>query len=64
MRAFGAKPPPGKAWTLGKTAASIKFVGEAELAMQKLQARIEAIKAGEVVLNDWLSVQDFLNEQP
>jgi len=53
---FGALPPPGMAWQMGKTAASILFVNAAESAIGWLQSQIEAVKKGEVVLYEEVRV--------
>jgi len=54
---MGALPPPGLEWQMGKTAASIFFVKEAESAIGWLLSQIEAVKKGELVLYDEVSVE-------
>jgi len=49
---MGANPPPSLAWQMGKTAASIDFVKNAEDMILWLQFQIEAVKKGDVVLYD------------
>ena len=69
-KGLGALAPPGMEWQIGKTAASIRFVQDAEAAIEggefepfenaALQAEIDAIKRGDHALSDWLSVDEFL----
>lgn len=67
--AFGALPPEGQEWTIGKTAASINFVHAAEKYLEtcnneedagRLKEKINRIKNGKEVLTDWLSVEKAL----
>jgi len=71
IRGFGALPPSHLAWSMGKTAASIDFVSNAErylLEITKqavaLQNKIDKIKSGEEVLTKHLSVEEFLYSLP
>lgn len=69
----GAHAPPGFGWQAGKTAASIRFVREAEAMLQdpSVVLRREVadalidyatkVKSGEIELEDWLSVSEFLS---
>ncbi|HYE60287.1 MAG TPA: hypothetical protein VEA18_03840 [Candidatus Kapabacteria bacterium] len=68
---FGAISPPGAEWQAGKTAASIKFVKDAEKWLENIiessqkgcvEDYVRLIKAGEVVLNEFLDIQDFLRQ--
>ncbi len=69
-RGLGALMPPGHEWEVGKTAASIAFVHEAERHMarsatdaatkKRLEDAIAQIKSGQIVLQDWLPVKNFL----
>lgn len=70
-RGFGAQPPPVLAWQVGKTAATIKFVKEAEVEMYRrpdmtngegylLLKYVERLKGGEESLTDWQTVDDWL----
>ena len=70
--ALGALPPPGAAWQVGKTAASISFVNDAEKFLatcqheKKAQLLLEAtrrVRSGEWVLKDWLTAQEYLDQQ-
>ena len=65
----GAIPPPNVAWQDGKTAASISFVKDAEEYIKKykfldeivsLKLVVKQIKVGKIVLNDWLTIEEFL----
>ncbi len=71
-RGFGALPPLGSEWILGKTAASILFVGEAENYLScsgvgdEEDARIivkaiKDVKDGKLVLNEDISVGAYLD---
>ena len=71
-RRYGAHPPPGAAWQVSKTAASISFVNDAEKFLAtcqdeaKAQLLLEAtrrVRSGEWVLQDWLTAQEYLNQQ-
>ena len=71
MTKFGALPPPGFEWQIGKTAASITFVGDAEAFLETcldakkvdlLRQAIDKIKDGSLVLENWLTVDDYLNQ--
>jgi hypothetical protein len=67
-RVYGAMPPPGKEWTIGKTAGAISFVGDAEAILaesklssetaQRLRDWVERVKAGEP-----LDADHFLTRQ-
>ncbi|MEK7603541.1 MAG: hypothetical protein AAB461_00260 [Patescibacteria group bacterium] len=70
---FGALPPPGIEWQIGKTAASISFVGNAEAFLKTcrdeqksrlLSEVIKKVKGGSVVLQEWLAVEEYLDKQP
>jgi hypothetical protein len=66
----GANPPPGVEWQLGKTAASIRFVNDAENFIasgnaseddiQLLREAVSAVRSGERVLTQWVNVETFL----
>lgn len=67
----GAKPPSRQSWQMGKTAASIKFVKDAELyvqvtrdlvAVRDLNKAIKWIKDGSLVLTNEKTPQEFLDE--
>jgi hypothetical protein len=69
MKKYGAIPPASAQWQIGKTAASISFVQEAERYIgscknrketARLKKEIRAIKNGTRVLNDWMTVEQFL----
>ena len=72
MPAFGAMPPPGREWEMGKTAASICFVhdGEAILAesalssetAQRLRDRVERVKRGDEVIKKFMDRQQIVLE--
>ncbi len=66
---FGALPPPEFAWQMGKTAASILFVKDAErfiascdnpTVIEELRIAINKVRSGQVVLSDWTSPEDYL----
>lgn len=67
---LGANPPQGVEWQLGKTAASIKFVTDAENYLasgsateddqQLLGEAVAAVRSGERVLTQWVTVETFL----
>ena len=68
----GALPPPGAAWQAGKTAASISFVNDAQKYLatcqdeKKAQLLLEAtrrVRNGEWVLKDWLTAEEYLDQQ-
>jgi len=68
-RKFGALPPPGAQWEIGKTAASISFVNDAEryiaycdnaVEIERLKKAVEEVKEGRRVLNQWLTAEEFL----
>lgn len=70
-RKFGALLPPGMEWQIGKTAASIAFVNETETFLricedvhnsELLRAAVEKVKSGELVLEDWLTPQEYLDQ--
>lgn len=67
----GLRPPPEHAWQIGKTAATIRFVHDANafieyggpLSPQEsrlLHATIERMKNGQEVLNDFETVEQWL----
>jgi len=70
MGSFGANPPPGMAWQIGKTAATIRFVNEAEASflnrdmtpteLYQLKAMIDRLKDGTEGLEDWDTVDTWL----
>ena len=71
-RKLGALPPPGMAWQMGKTAASITFVRNAELFLETcqdeeksrlLREAIQKVKDGSIVLQEWLTAEEYLNKQ-
>lgn len=68
---FGARPPAGRGWQQGKTAASIQFVQEAEALLsgandvtaderKLLEAQIDMLKNGAVSLDDFEAVNAWL----
>ena len=69
---LGARPPPGAEWQMGKTAASICFVGDAERILaesklssetaQRLRDRVEKIKRGEEVIKRFMTEQEIVLE--
>lgn len=69
---FGANPPPDLAWQVGKTAASIRFVNDAqawiaarfgaEADRKKLQEAIAEVKEGSRVIEDWTEPEEFLDQ--
>jgi hypothetical protein len=74
-RVLGARPPKGMEWVLGKTAATVSFVREAErfldmcppdrwgypeAAVELLKKRVEELKSGDAVLFDRQDVAEFL----
>lgn len=70
--ALGALPPKRSLWKIGKTAASIAFVQEAEAFLEGcadpetrnlLEDEICEIKSGKKDLTDWLTVSDFLKSR-
>lgn len=70
QRGYGALPPPGMEWVVGKTAGSIKFVGQAEaiLAQSKLSSEtaqrlrdwVERVKDGKDVITESLTDQQIV----
>jgi len=71
MSSFGAKPPAGQEWQIGKTAATIKFVLEAEVEMYQrpdmtngegytLLMLVERLKNGEESLEEFETVDEWL----
>ena len=71
MSSSGANPPPGQEWQIGKTAATIKFVLEAEVEMVRrpdmtngegytLLMLVERLKSGEESLDEEESVDTWL----
>ena len=79
-RATGALPPPRMEWQIGKSAASISFVRDAEHFLatmpiakfsfdieqqhEALRQYISLVRAGQVVPSDWLTVEQFLANPP
>lgn len=70
-RKFGALPPPGMEWQIGKTAASIRFVNDTERFLETcqdtdkaelLRGVVRRIKNGELVLSNWLSPEEYLDQ--
>lgn len=70
-RKFGARPPPGSEWQMGKTAASISFINNAETFMricqdarkiEVLREMVQKVKDGELMLQDWLTAEEYLNQ--
>lgn len=65
-RKYGAVPPQDLGWQIGKTAASITFVGEAETYVgtpedkARLDAYVAKIKSGKVVLHNALTPAEYL----
>ena len=68
----GTLPPVRAAWQAGKTAASISFVIDAEKFLatcqdeKNAQLLLEAtrrVRNGEWVLEDWLTAQEYLDQQ-
>ena len=60
-------PPPGQEWMEGKTAATVRFVLQAEAALaaraaedEKLKATIERMKRGEESLLEFETVEGWL----
>ena len=70
----GALPPPALRWSIGKTAASIRFVTDAQVLLHQaedgsvshriLERMVQHIKDGYIVLNRWISPQEFLSLPP
>ncbi len=67
-RLFGACPPEGFEWQLGKTAATIRFVGEAESKLStldeslrfKLMNHVRKLKTGEEKFTKFTTIDEFL----
>ena len=69
---FGVLLPPDKRWQIGKNAASIAFVNQAEFFLERelvdkhettrLREVIEEIKTGKRVLKRFLEVEEFLKD--
>lgn len=60
-------PPPGQEWMEGKTAATVRFVMQAEAALEaraaedaKLRAAVARMKSGEESLTEFENVDDWL----
>ncbi len=77
MNSFGANIPEDLKWQLGKTAATIKFVNEAEKYLNDcaksgintspiaaLTVYIDLLKTGKEILYDWYTVSEFLMKGP
>ena len=69
----GALPPPDFTWQIGKTAPSIRFVREAEHYLsacssthdqERIKKVVEEIKVGALVLEQWLTIEEFLQQAP
>ena len=67
---LGALPPPGAQWQMGKTAASISFVIDAEKFLAEckdqekiklLQEAVQRVKNSEWILEDWLTAREYLD---
>ncbi len=70
-RKFGALPPPGMEWQIGKTAASIRFVNDTERFLETcqdthkaelLREAIRQVKNGGLVLSSWISPEEYLDQ--
>ena len=70
-RKFGALPPPGMEWQIGKTAASIRFVNDTERFLETyrdtdkaelLREAVRQVKNGELELSNWLSPEEYLDQ--
>jgi hypothetical protein len=69
---LGTLPPPDKLWQIGKNAASIAFVNQAEFFIQNefvdederniLYNVIEEIKNGKRVIKKFIEVEEFLKD--
>lgn len=67
---FGALPTEYAAWQIGKTAASIRFVRDATIAMENsnlepldrgiLEEGIRMIKEGEMSFNKWVTPEEWI----
>lgn len=73
MDTNGANPPLEKGWQTGKTAVVIRFVNEAEGVLGKneyltgdersrLRTYIDELKMGAVALNDFVTVEEWLEQ--
>ena len=69
---YGALPPPGLEWQVGKTAASISFVYDAEIFLKSchdtkktdlLLAAIQQVKDGSLVFNEWTTPEEYLDKK-
>lgn len=69
---FEALPPSDLAWQIGKTAASIAFVSNAEYFISNsedqdkinlLRKAVDQIKSGELVIQNWLSPEQYLDQK-
>lgn len=67
----GALLPPESEWQLGKTAASVAFVVDAERFLERcrsakkvalLREAIRRIKQGTLVISKWVSVREYLED--
>jgi hypothetical protein len=71
---LGSFPPLDMQWQIGKNAASIAFVNQAEFFIQNefvdedernlLHKVIEEIKTGKRVIKKFLEVEEFLKDSP
>jgi hypothetical protein len=69
---MGALPPEGMEWVVGKTAASICFVGDAERILaesklssetaQRVRDRVERVKEGKEVIDRFMTEQEIVLE--
>jgi len=67
---MGAWPPNGAEWQAGKTAASIRFVEDAQKFIEEtnltaeqqsaLEAAMALIQNGKMVFTDWTTIHEFL----
>jgi len=71
-RKYAALAPPGLEWQIGKTAASISFVNETNTFLMTcndsheaalLRDAVEKVKSGLWILLDWLTPQEYLDQQ-
>lgn len=68
---LGALPPPGFEWEIGKTAATISFVREADKYLERmprvtsvkmLETYVNELKSGNKVLMNFMTVKEYFNE--
>jgi len=68
---YGALPPRGEEWQDRKTAASIKFVKEAEKYIARcsvkdsetLKEAIERVKSGDLIFLHWITPKEFIRTE-